>query len=145
MLCFGQFPPLCFVFCLAFWILCFVLLRCYPLCLHQLSTSLCYNNEDVRGVSTKILLGFLAVTLVAPTVFFSRPQKAEALLSLAQCIVAKVTALAVAAGPIAGQAALAVMTISPAEAATTSQTPAGPHSVSSLLKGVREVIDKTLL
>src|SRR3989338_10817234 len=89
MLCFGQFPPLCFVFCLAFWILCFVLLRCYPLCLHQLSTSLCYNNEDVRGVSTKILLGFLAVTLVAPTALFSHPQKAEALLSLAQCFAAK--------------------------------------------------------
>ena len=122
-----------------------MLLRCYPLCLHQLSTSLCYNNEDVRGVSTKILLGFLAVTLVAPTVFFSRPQKAEALLSLAQCIVAKVTALAVAAGPIAGQAALAVMTISPAEAAIAAQAPAGQDWVSCFMKGLVKIIAKTLL
>ncbi len=63
---------------------------------------------DVREVSTKILLGFLFVGLITPTLFFMRPQKAEALVSLAQCFAAKATEAGIAAGGAAVGAALSV-------------------------------------
>ncbi|MDO8619871.1 MAG: hypothetical protein Q7R64_00810, partial [bacterium] len=91
------------------------------------------------------LLGFLIVGLIAPTVFFARPKKAEALVSLTACIAAKVTAGLTSVAKTTPLALTSVMTISPAEAEIAAEAPAGNDWVSCFLKGLAKIIAKTLL
>ncbi len=100
---------------------------------------------NVREKSTKILLGFLIVGLIAPTTFFVRPEKAEALVSLAQCIAAKVTAATTSLAKTTPLLLTSVMTISPAEAEIAAEAPAGSDWASCFLKGLVKIIAKTLL
>lgn len=152
----------------------------YPLCIHRLSTILCYNGRDVRAVHTKpstfvvkpealrgicvwkkggnafgpyrisrvlgkLLLGFLTALLIMPVFFFMRPQKAEALVSLAQCFAAKGTASATAGSSAAAAAVASVPTSDVTNTVTTAQGTAGTDWSACFMKGLTKVIAKTLL
>lgn len=119
--------------------------RCYPPCIHRLYTILCYNTRDVRGTSAKILLGFLVVALIAPTLFVARPQKAEALVSLAQCFAAKRVAQVKAAtkGLIGGFQKVPV--IDKTVNSTAAVAPAGTDWASCFMKGFAVVLGKAML
>lgn len=121
------------------------LLSGYPLFLPPLSPHSCYNKRNVRGTSAKILLGFLIVTLIAPTLFFARPQKAEALISLAQCIAAQAVGAAQGAAAAVPAAAFSVMTIDATQAMLAGKGPAGQDWIQCFMKGLVRIIAKTLL
>ena len=99
----------------------------------------------MREASKKILLGFLAVAIIAPTMLFLRPQKAEALVSLAACFAAKKVTAGIALAKIAPSLFTNVNVISPAEANIAAEGPAGTDWRSCFLGSLAKIIAKTIL
>ncbi len=93
----------------------------------------------------KFLLGFLIVALIAPTVLFSRPQKAEALVSLTACIGAKLAALLANTPLSAVNAVLGVTTSNTVAEGSAAAGPAGTEWATCFLKGLATIIGKTIL
>ncbi|KKU78125.1 MAG: hypothetical protein UY03_C0003G0007 [Parcubacteria group bacterium GW2011_GWA2_47_64] len=98
-------------------------------------------------MSTKILLGFLIVALIAPTVFFAYPQKAEAVvpLSLAQCGIAKITAKIGAAISSITSFGQKVPTVASKTDSAVATSAAGMDWVQCFMKGLVKILAKTLL
>jgi len=99
----------------------------------------------VREKSTKILLGFIIVGLIAPTAFFVRPQKAEAVASLAACVGAKIKALFTVGTKSVANAITGVNTSDWVAEQEIASAPAGSDWQDCFLKGFAVIIGKALL
>ncbi|KKW10980.1 MAG: hypothetical protein UY50_C0023G0026 [Parcubacteria group bacterium GW2011_GWA2_49_9] len=103
---------------------------------------------DVREATKKMLLGFLAITLVIPALLFARPEKAEALVSLAQCFSAKAVTTGIGTTANAVNAVISVGTNSAGGNIINTQ---GAGSAASnewsacFMKSLTKIIAKTLL
>jgi len=93
----------------------------------------------------KFLLGILSVTLVMPALLFSRPQKAEALVSLAQCFAAKGVATGTALAKVAPGLVTSVSVVNPSQTQVTAEGAAGTDWASCFMKSMTKIIAKTLL
>ncbi len=100
---------------------------------------------DVREAVKKVLLGFLAITLVVPVFLFVRPQKAEALVSLSECFAARTLARSKAAAEAGLLLAFNVGTADVIVAQLEAESTAGNEFRSCFLNSLTKIIAKTLL
>jgi len=96
-------------------------------------------------VRTKIIIGALLVTLVIPGALLVRPQKAEAVASLAACVGAKIKALFTVGTKSVTNAITSVNTSDWVAEQETAVAPAGSDWQDCFLKGFAVIIGKAML
>ena len=87
----------------------------------------------------------MAVTLVMPALLCSRPEKAEALVSLVQCFTAKGIAAGTALAKAAPGLVMSVSVSNTSQNVETASSAAGTNWASCFMKSMTKIIAKTLL